>query len=159
VKIRIPYLDVSMLVRTYFEAGSTPRWHEIQDACLAPNPDPISGDHYSANFEIVDHLENEGATPEDLMAALPDAPPPRYLFIADETTFLDPETPVLVLDLRDQPGQRFRVIPRVIWAVENNLSIRNTQFQAYLDMLADSGVSDGVLRNTGATTSPPTDPS
>lgn len=149
MKIRIPNPGVSMLVRTYFEAGSANRWHDIEDACLAPNLDPVSGDYYSAHFHTVDYLENEGATPEDVMAALPEAPPPRYLYIADETTFLDADTPVLVLNLYDHPGWRFRVIPRVIWAVENNLSISNMSFEDFLNILADRHVSDGVLRTTG----------
>jgi hypothetical protein len=57
-------------------------------------------------------------------------------------TFSDAEQPVLVVDLCEQPGRTFRVIPREMWGVENNLSIANMDY----DDFANSADADGVFR-------------
>lgn len=54
----------------------------------------------------------------------------------------DPEQPVLVVDLSNDPGRNFRVIPAEIWGVENNLSIANMDFEEF----ADSADPDGTFR-------------
>ncbi|MGF1568782.1 MAG: hypothetical protein ACFCVD_12050 [Nodosilinea sp.] len=42
----------------------------------------------------------------------------------------------------DEPGRTFRVIPREMWGVENNLSISNMDYYEF----ADSTDADGVFR-------------
>jgi len=51
-------------------------------------------------------------------------------------------TGVLVVDLYDEPGRSFRVVPQEAWSVENNLSISNMDFEEF----ADSVDADGVFR-------------
>jgi len=64
------------------------------------------------------------------------------MFVVDRASLADVEHPVLVLDLADEPGRIFRVVPREMWSVENNLSIANMD---WLDF-ADSVDADGVFR-------------
>src|SRR5713226_6270852 len=52
-----------------------------------------------------------------------------FMFIVDQVSLADPEHPILVLDLADEPGRTFRVVPRELWGVENNLSIANMDFE------------------------------
>src|SRR5436853_1815288 len=40
------------------------------------------------------------------------------MFIVDRVSLIDPEHPILVLDLAYEPGPTFRVIPREMWNVE-----------------------------------------
>lgn len=47
-----------------------------------------------------------------------------------------------MVDLDDEPGRTFRVIPRELWSVENNLSIANMDYRDF----ADSVGADGVFR-------------
>jgi hypothetical protein len=65
-----------------------------------------------------------------------------FVFIADREALANPEHPVLVLDVAQEPGRTFRVIPRQAWAVENNLSLANMDFEEF----ADAADTDGVFR-------------
>lgn len=65
-----------------------------------------------------------------------------FMFVVDRQALTDPEHPILVLDLIDEPGRTFRVIPRKMWSVQNNLSIANMDF---LDFAEDTD-ADGVFR-------------
>jgi hypothetical protein len=69
-------------------------------------------------------------------------PVPYVPFVVDATTIRDPESPVLVIDLRHEPGRTFRVIPAYTWSVENNLSMSNMDFFEF----ADAAGHDGVFR-------------
>lgn len=65
-----------------------------------------------------------------------------FLFVVDEVTITNQEHPILVLDLYEEPGRSFRVVPREMWGVENNLSIANIDFEEF----ADSSDHDGIFR-------------
>ena len=67
---------------------------------------------------------------------------PRFVFIVDRTTFTNPEQPVLVVDLCNELGRTFRIIPSEMWGVENNLSLSNMDFFEF----ADNVDADGVFR-------------
>ena len=64
-----------------------------------------------------------------------------FIFIVDQTTFQHPEHPILVVDLHDELGRTFRVIPSEMWSVENNLSLANN---------ADNVEQDGIFRGFSA---------
>lgn len=65
-----------------------------------------------------------------------------FLFVVDRASSADPEHPILVLDLADEPGRTFRVVPREMWGVENNLSLANMDFSEFVD----GADADGVFR-------------
>ena len=56
-------------------------------------------------------------------------------FIMDRTAIQGPEFPVLVVDLFDEPGRTFHVVPSQIQGVQNNLSIANMDFGELPTML------------------------
>jgi hypothetical protein len=89
----------------------------------------------------VDDPAYDGLTVEELvgLAAGSDR---SFAFLVDRTTLTDPERPVLVVDLSDEPGRTFRVIPREMWGVENNLSLANMDYKDF----AESVDPDGVFR-------------
>ena len=61
----------------------------------------------------------------------------------DRITLAQPNYPILVVDLYDQPGQTFRVIPAEMWGVENNLSIANMDFEEFADAVDQDGIFRG----------------
>lgn len=71
--------------------------------------------------------------------------PHGFVFIVDSTTLTHPEHPILVVDLRDNPGRSFRVIPSEIAAVEANLSLANLDFADFADHAAATW-PDGIHR-------------
>lgn len=56
-----------------------------------------------------------------------------YLFVVDDVTIRSAEHPICVVDLIDDPGRSFRVLPREMWGVENNLSLANMDFSEFAE--------------------------
>jgi len=65
-----------------------------------------------------------------------------FMFVVDHTALSHAEHPILVIDLNDEVGRAFRVIPSEMWGVENNLSISNMDFYEF----ADNADADGIFR-------------
>jgi hypothetical protein len=51
-------------------------------------------------------------------------------------------TAVLIVEMNEEPGRSFRMVPREAWSVENNLSIANMDFSDF----AYNVDKDGVFR-------------
>lgn len=66
-----------------------------------------------------------------------------FLFVADSVALSDPGHPVLVVDLRCEPGRTFRAFPSEVWGIENNLSIGNMDFHEFADNVDPDGVFRG----------------
>ena len=107
---------------------------------MAPSP----GDGFLANLTFVEDRAFEVAAVADLIAAAAAAGQFRtFMFVADGVTMHAADHPVLVIDLADQPGRSFRVIPSEMWSVENNLSLANMDFQDFSESVDAAGVFRG----------------
>lgn len=62
---------------------------------------------------------------------------------ADTKTLTDPELPIIAVDLSEEIGQTFRVIPSEMWSVENNLSICNMGFEEFKESIDQDGIFRG----------------
>ena len=92
-------------------------------------------------MDIVNDPKYEGLTSEQLLSMVEEGSASLAL-IVDRVTISQPEQPILVVDLQDEPGRTFRVIPTALWGVENNLSIGNMGFEEF----ADAAGKDGIFR-------------
>ena len=116
------------------------KWERIQQLIAAPVHD---GEYtFYADVDFLDDTRFRNATVEDLLARLPRPYDHSFVMIADKATLEDPEFPILVVDLHDQPANAFRAIPSTIQSIENNLSLANMDFYEF----AESVASDGVFR-------------
>ena len=134
----LPNLNNSLLLRTDFSDDAA--WVSLCEAVQHPNEQG-----FKAHVVCISDSAYEGLALEQLIALAPKGDQCGHhavAFIADVTTFFDAEQPVLVVDLNEQPGRTFRVIPRELWGVENNLSIANMDY----DDFAKSADADGVFR-------------
>ncbi len=124
----------ALVLRTDFSdlAG----WEAVQSAVQHP----VSV--FKAFVEFLSDPEFEDMTILQLLRLVPADSDRTFIFIIDRTTLSDPEHPILVLDLCDQPGNTFRVIPAEMWVVENNLSIANIDFAEF----ANAVDADGIFR-------------
>jgi hypothetical protein len=95
--------------------------------------------------DFLDEPEYEGLGVEQLMELVPQGSDHTYLFVVDGTALSHPEQPILCLDLTDEPGRTFRVIPSEMWGVENNLSLANMDFDEFASLVD----ADGVFRGLG----------
>ena len=133
---KLPKSDNSLLLRTDFSDDAA--WAALCEAVQVP-----SEEGFQANLDCISDPAYDGLTLEQLVAG-PEGRRSRHIFafVADRIALTEPEQPVLVVDLYDEPGRTFRVIPREMWGVENNLSIANMNYSEF----ADNADPDGVFR-------------
>jgi hypothetical protein len=134
----LPDTPEALVLRTDFSDDAT--WRSVCEASSAPSP----GDGFLANLTFVEDRAFEAAAVADLLAAAAAASQYRtFMFVADGVTMREGEHPVLVIDLADQPGRSFRVIPSEMWSVENNLSLANMDFDEFADAVDAAGIFRG----------------
>lgn len=132
---KLPKSANSLLLRTDFSDDAA--WTALCEAVQVP-----SEDGFQARVDCISDLAYDGLTVEQLVALAAKGGDHTFAFIVDRVTLTNPERAVLVVDLYHEPGRTFRVIPRQMWSVENNLSIANMDY----DEFADSADPDGVFR-------------
>ena len=134
---KLPETDDSLLLRTDFSDHAA--WAAVCEAAQEP-----SAEGFQARLECVSDAAYEGLTVEQVIA-LTDGER-TFVFLADQVTLSHPERPILVVDLFDEPGRTFRVIPREMWGVENNLSLANMDYSDFAANVDPDGVFRGFPR-------------
>ncbi|WP_088890426.1 DUF6924 domain-containing protein [Leptolyngbya ohadii] len=132
----LPNSENALVLRTDFSDDVV--WEKICEAIQ--QPDPVLG--FQAYVEFLDDRQYECISVNELPALLPSGPNYLFMFIVDRITVAHSEHPVLVLNLETRPAQTFRTIPSQMWAVENNLSIANMDFEEFTNAVD----SDGIFR-------------
>jgi hypothetical protein len=133
----LPDTPDAIVLRTDFSDESA--WRSLRAAFDVPSP----GDGFLANLTFVEDRAFEAAAVVDLIAAAAAGQYRAFMFVVDGVTIRDPDHPVLVVDLVDQPGRTFRVIPSEMWSVENNLSLANMDFDDFAEAVDASGIYRG----------------
>jgi len=134
--MRVPDTTDSLVIRTDYSDDAA--WNAVRAAMRAPSP--IDG--FQANVAFVSDPSLDGLDVDQIIARLPPERRDSFVFVVDATTLRNPEYPVLVVDLYEDRGRTFRVIPWSAWSVENNLSLANMDFGDF----AESADPDGVFR-------------
>lgn len=133
----LPDSEDPLVIRTFFKTHAAD-WPHISEKLSAS---------YEMGFRayvaFLNDKQYEGLTPEYLVKNGPGKYRHTFIFLADSLTFTDSENTVLCIDLYDNPGKSFRVIPSELWAVENNLSIANMDFYEFYDNCDEKGVFRG----------------
>jgi hypothetical protein len=134
----LPKVSWALLVRTDFRSDEG--WEQVSAAATAENEEG-----FSANVEPVSDPAFRDAAPEAVRAAIPGHDEGAVtLFIADAAAHDGPGYPILVIDLWEGRPP-FRCIASELWAVDNNLSIANMDWEDF----ADATDPDGVFRGYG----------
>jgi hypothetical protein len=132
---KLPRTEDALVLRTDFSDDGA--WNALCAAIQEP-----SEEGFRAHVDCISDPAFDGLTVAQLVRLAPKGGDHIFAFLVDRVALTDPERPVLVVDLYDEPGRTFRVIPREMWGVENNLSIANMDFHEF----ADSAEPDGVFR-------------
>jgi len=132
----LPSTENSLLVRTSFaNAGA---WSGALSVVQTE-----SDDGFRAYVEVIDDSAWENAEWEQVRrAALAADEQAVVLFIVDSPA-LEPDFPVLVVDLGALSHEPFRCIASELWAVDNNLNIANMDWEEFADMAEGDGVFRG----------------
>jgi hypothetical protein len=134
---RLPDYDFSLVIRTDFTDDAA--WERICQ--LLQKPQTTYG--FQALVECLSDRSCAGLQPEDVRSVLPPDSQRPFVFLVDSEAVSQPDHAVLVVDLSEEPGRNFRVIPPEAWGVENNLRLANMDFADFADAVDDSGVFRG----------------
>jgi len=106
---------------------------------LIVKPDSEYG--YQAHTEFIDDVSFRSATVEHLKVALDSSSYDHsYFFVVDSICVASSERPILCVSRDHQDTtDRFRVIPREMWIIENNLSTANLLFHEFLYSVDETG--------------------
>ena len=132
--IDLPDTENSPVLRTDYSDDFA--WERICEAVRAP------ADEFRAYVPFLSDPKYQGLSAAQVAEFLPADFSQSFIFIVDDTTVHHPDHPVLVLDLNEDRGRTFRVIPAEVWSVWNNLSIANMDFSEF----ADNAQADGIFR-------------
>jgi hypothetical protein len=130
----LPNTDNALVLRTDFSDAAA--W----EALCAAIEEPVG--EFKAYVEFVSDPVFNSISLEQLLSLVPEDSNHTYMFVVDRMALLQPEHPILVVDLYTEPGRTFRVVPAEMWGIENNLSIANMDFAEF----ADEADADGVFR-------------
>jgi hypothetical protein len=134
--MNIPSSENALLIRTDFSDQGA--WNQLKSAVSEPE------DPFIFSMEIVDDRANSGATLEQLMEALPEDYAQSFVVVADTPALSQPDYPLLVVDLVEERGRKFRAVAAQVAGIENNLSIANMGFEEFADLVDESGVFRGI---------------
>jgi hypothetical protein len=128
----LPQSAHPLVIRTSFE--SRRGWERIRQVVDSPL--------HRGHLEYVNQGGYRDLTTADLLSLVPRGYSHPFLMVIDHETMSHPESPILVLDLREKKGQTFRVLPEGVHTVESNLAIASVEFEHFV-RAADS---DGIYR-------------
>jgi len=134
----LPGSSNALMVRTDFEHEA--EWQAFLESI--ENPGPEEDTDYRAALEVVQDPKLDKLESGPLMGALPAQYQHSFLFVVDRRTLEDVEHPVLIIDLINDKGRTFRLVPAQIHSIEANLSLSNMDFFEF----ADNADADGVFR-------------
>jgi hypothetical protein len=136
----LPNSEFAQVVRTDFSDQAA--WDAIRAGIRTP--DPQFG--FVAYVEYIEDREYDGIDIAQLLTLVPADYNHSFIFLADREAVVLPDHLLLVVDFFSQPGKSFRVILPEVWAIENNLSIANMDFDDFADNVDPDGVFRGFPR-------------
>lgn len=132
----LPATENPVLLRTDFADDTA--WEKLCAKVLTPSP----GDGFLPELQFTSDPEYQGASIDALVGAAQDHPH-SILFVADHLAMTESDNAILCIDLVEEPGRSFRVIPSEMWGVENNLSLANMDYVEFYESTDPDGVFRG----------------
>ena len=140
-KMELPESEDTLLIRTDFsdEKG----WCDlVQAACSSIG-------EYRAYVNCVSNREWEEVGPAEFLCC-ESYHDHSFIFLADQITIESEESLILCVELSQRSRRQFRVPPRCLWEVENNLSTANMDFDDFCDCVDEEGIFRGFGDDTNS---------
>ncbi len=128
--------DDPIVLRTDFSDDQ--KWETICLEIMTPEPN----DGFIPYVSFVNDTSFQGFPEKDLLEKEHQYNH-AFIFIIDELTISNPEHPILCVGLEHNKGLKLRTISSEMWAIENNLSICNMDFEDFIGCLDNDGVYRG----------------
>jgi hypothetical protein len=135
MKIVFPDSEYPLLIRTDFSSNTA--WETIKTKVTSPD------NEYEAVITFIDDRRFESLALEQLPSFETEQDKHDFVFIADSLSMHDKENTILCVDLAEDYGKSFRVIPSMLWAVANNLFITNMEFNEFAKAVDVNGIFKG----------------
>ena len=135
---QLPETENALVLRTDFADDAA--WESVCKAIQTPVGD------FQAYVECLSDPAFKGLSTQQVVAAAAGTNR-MFLFVVDQASLAAPEYLILCVDLADEPGRTFRVIPTEMWSVENNLSLANMDFKDFASAVDKDGVFRGFAGN------------
>ena len=133
----IPKTANALVLRADFSDQSA--WAAICETILKP----VGIFRFRANVEFLEDATYAGISKDQLLALMPHDYNHSFIIVVDQTAILQPDHPLLIIDLYERSGKEFRTVPSQIQGIENNLSIANMDFEEFADSVDEDGVFRG----------------
>ncbi len=134
---KLPSTDDPIVMRTDFSNDF--EWQTIYNEIVTPNPKF----GFLPNVVFVNDTTVHDYTEEQLLCDSSLEYNHAFIFIVDKFTITNPEHPVLCIGLKHNRGLKLRTIPSEMWAIENNLSISNMDFEEFVGAVDKDGIFRG----------------
>jgi hypothetical protein len=134
---RLPTTANALVLRTDFSDQSA--WAAICETIQKP----VGIFRFRANVEFLDDAAYAGISKDQLLELIPHDYNHSFIIVVDQTAILQPDHPLLILDLYQRAGKEFRAVSSQIQGIENNLSIANMDFEEFAESVDEDGVFRG----------------
>lgn len=131
----IPAGEKVVLVRATF--ADEPAWDALRQAIEDQDSDRL------LDLAWIAERANEGISAKEVAELTVNDSAPGFALIVDEASLATPEHPILVVDLREDPGRTFRVVSTQLCDVVMNLSVGNMDFDEFASVAGREGVFRG----------------
>ena len=131
----IPGTQNALVLRTDFSDAAA--WEAI---CAAIQK-PVGA--FKAFVDFVNDSEYNSIAIEQVLELIPPDSNHTFMFIVDRIALSQADHPILVVDLNEERGRTFHVIPSQMWDVENNLSLAILDFADFADAVDKDGIFCG----------------
>ncbi len=133
--IELPHSEYPLLIRTDFSNDA--KWESIVNKINSP------ANGYEPVITYINDKRYEGLAIEQLPHFELDQEEHDFIFLVDGETISHNEGAILCIDLAENFGSHFRVIPSCISEVSNNLFITNCDFEDFQNITESDGVYRG----------------
>jgi hypothetical protein len=134
---QIPETEHALVLRTDFSDHRA--WNMVCEEIRQP-----AGEfRFVAYVDFLDDREYEDITSDQLLGLISPNYKHSFIIVADRITITHPEHPLLIIELYERSGRKFRTVPSQIQGIENNLSIANMDFEEFAERVDEDGIFRG----------------
>jgi hypothetical protein len=133
--ITLPQSEKSLVIRTDFSDDT--KWQIVCDAIKNPK------NEFDAYVDFINDTTFDNLNIADLPKFDLDQSLQTFVLLVDAITCSHIEYPLHCIDLADDFGKSFRIIPAEVWGVTANLSIANMDFIEFANSVNEDGIFRG----------------
>ena len=138
---QLPITEKTLVLRTDFSDDKA--WSLICHTISTPEEYDEST-KFKASVEFLSDPAFRNMEKDEILSLIADEKRHPVIFVVDAITIKQADHPILCIDLMDEVGKDFRVVPSELNGIENNLSVGNFGFEELAELVDEDGVFRGI---------------